>query len=386
MKACEWLPSGATSLRVARLLSVARNATLSVDQPMLSIVVPAFNEEGRLLEEAARLERAVVRGAVDPSSTELIVVDDGSSDNTAQCAEDLFALTFTDLHVLRRQVNSGKGAAIRDGIAAAHASVVAFMDADMAVDPEQIPLLVAAIDDVDMAIGSRSIPGSSVECDSFRRALMGKTFNRLVNTLTGLGVGDTQCGFKAFRTPVARLLFHCMVVEGFAFDVDLLDLARRLGVSVAEVPVHWRDVDGSAVRPVVDPLSMAFDVFRLRVGRKLPPIPAVSVSIGPHDLRASLRSVLFDEFGRTLPVLDVPQDRVVVLFPLSAPEAVHQAVSRIGELIPDSIARNHFVSISELMDHGPLPALMSDGVASSAPSEIAAAERHHNEEEEIPHR
>ena len=139
VKACEWLPSGATSLRVARLLSVTRNATLSVDQPMLSIVVPAFNEEGRLLEEAARLERAVVRGAVDPSSTELIVVDDGSSDNTAQCAEDLFALTFTDLHVLRRQVNSGKGAAIRDGIAGLHASVVAFMDADMAVDPRTDP-------------------------------------------------------------------------------------------------------------------------------------------------------------------------------------------------------------------------------------------------------
>jgi hypothetical protein len=342
----------------------------------LSIVIPAYNEADRLIDEAARLHQAVVRGAIDPSSTELIVVDDGSSDDTAERSQELFGRSFSEFHLLRRKVNSGKGAAIRDGIAAARAPVVAFMDADMAVDPEQLPLLVAAIDDAEIAIGSRSVPGSTVECDSFRRALMGKSFNRLVNMLTDVGVGDTQCGFKAFRTPVARLLFHCMAIERFAFDVELLHVARRLRLRVAEVPVHWRDVDGSAVRPIMDPLSMTLDVLRLRMGRRSHVVPASSVTsnAGGCQRSSSLASLLLPAFGTTLPVLDLEPDHAVVLFPLCSLDDVPRAISEIGQLVPESTVRNYSMSVSQLERMAAMQTYFGGTVEMKFPAELRSGE------------
>ncbi len=340
---------------------------LTADSLSLSIVIPAFNEAARLMDEAQRLHRAVVAGAIDPSSTELIVVDDGSSDDTAQRSEDLFALSFPEMRVLRRDSNSGKGAAIRDGVAVARAPVVAFMDADMAVDPQQLPQLVAAVDRADIAIGSRSAPGSSVQSDSFRRAIMGRTFSRFVNVLTEMGIRDTQCGFKAFRTPVARLLFHGMLIERFAFDVELLHLARRLRLSVAEVPIHWRDVEGSAVRPVVDPVSMVIDVLRMRLGRKPAPMPALSVSVRAPEREQfdeGMPAALFDAFGQTLPVLDMTPGCIVVLLPLAGPGEVHRATMRISELVPEAIVREQSKSLDELIDLAPMPLLGRDGLES----------------------
>lgn len=329
---------------------------MGADQLRLSIVVPAFNEAERLVDEAERLHQAVVAGAIDPSSTELIVVDDGSSDNTAHRSEIEFGRSFTELRVLRRKVNSGKGAAIRDGIAAARAPVVLFMDADMAVDPLQTPLLVSAIDHADVAIGSRSVPGSSVQSDNFRRAVMGRTFSRYVNTLTEMGIRDTQCGFKAFRTPVARLLFHCMVIDRFAFDVELLYLAQQLHFRVAEVPVDWRDVDGSAVRPIVDPFSMVIDVLRLRMGRKSPPIPALSVSSGSSAGEQSTEAVpalLSGAFGNKLPLVHLDADHTLVLFPLCGTDDIRGARERVHALVPGVEAIDRLVSVSELADLGP---------------------------------
>jgi dolichyl-phosphate beta-glucosyltransferase len=315
------------------------------DQMLLSIIVPAYNEAERLTAEAERMHEAVVVGAIDPTSTELIVVDDGSSDDTAHRSKVEFGRSFPELRVLRRKVNAGKGAAIRDGIAAARAPIVLFMDADMAVDPRQTPLIVSAIQHTDVAIGSRSVPGSSVQSDNFRRTVMARTFSRYVDMLTEMGIRDTQCGFKAFRTPVARLLFHCMVIDRFAFDVELLYLARRLHLSVTEVPIHWRDVGGSAVRPVVDPFSMVFDVLRMRAGRKSPRIPALSISTGGSEVR----SLLLGMFGQTLPIVQLVQDRTDVLFPLSSAGDLRRAIPRIRELIGGAEVREHAISVNSLM-------------------------------------
>src|SRR5664280_697385 len=153
----------------------------------LSIVIPAFNEAARLDHCTARLGDAIASGAVEPSITEVIVVDDGSTDDTGQRAEDLFGESFPHSQVLRLQKNSGKGAAIRAGVAAATAPIVAFMDADMAVDPEQIPILVAAVGDSEIAIGSRALPDSIVHWQSIGRVVMGGTFNRLVKAITKVG-------------------------------------------------------------------------------------------------------------------------------------------------------------------------------------------------------
>ena len=132
--------------------------------------------------------------------------------------------------------NSGKGAAIRVGAGAAAAPFVAFMDADMSVDPAQVPLLVAAMEGAHVAIGSRAMADSNVQSYRRHRVIMGRTFNFLANAATNVGLKDTQCGFKAFRTPVARILFHLMVIDRFAFDVDVLTLARQLGMEICEVP------------------------------------------------------------------------------------------------------------------------------------------------------
>jgi hypothetical protein len=243
----------------------------------------------------------------------------------------------------------------------------------MAVDPQQIPLLVTAIDNADVAIGSRSVPGAIVESDNFRRAVMGRTFSRYVRALTGMGIVDTQCGFKAFRTPVARVLFHCMRTERFAFDVELLYLARRLGLRVREVPVHWRDVAGSAVRPVVDPVSMVWDVLRLRMGRQAPLIPALTVSPGSpaaqHRFQDDVPTALVEAFGDQYPVLGGKTDRfVVLLFPLTDSSVVRGAAERIGRLAPDCEVVDGLMSIDELSHLVPiLPLIESSPTDLNAP-------------------
>lgn len=348
---------------------------MPADPPALSIVIPAFNEASRLADEAEHFRRAVVTGAIEPSSTELIVVDDGSSDDTAALSERLFADSFSRVRVVRREVNSGKGAAIRDGVAVARGPIVMFMDADMAVDPQQTPLVVAALDDADIAIASRSVPGSIVESDNQRRALMGRTFSRYVNSLTRMNIVDTQCGFKAFRMPVARLLFHCMRTERFAFDVELLYQARRLGLRVAEVPIHWRDVAGSAVRPFADPMSMVWDVFRMRLGRSTPPIPGLAISAGDgHPFDAGTPEVVSELFGEHYPVLPVGTDSLVVLFPLTDPNAVRGAAARIEELAPECAVRDDLFSIDQFAEFAFLPLQPApDGLRAPTPSDNGSA-------------
>lgn len=332
----------------------------------LSIVVPAFNEASRLVNEVSRLDHAVAVGAIDPFTTELIVVDDGSTDDTARRAKELLARSFPVTRVLRLRRNLGKGAAIRVGVAAAAAPIVAFLDADMAVDPVQMPHLVAAIHDAEMAIGSRSVPGSSVDCDSIRRALMGRTFNHLANALTEVSLGDTQCGFKAFRTPVARILFHCMVINRFAFDVEVLSLARRFGFRIAEVPVHWRDVEGSTVRPISDPLSMVLDVLRMRKGKKSPRIPALAINVDSNrdgSPSGAQSAAIIDAVGPALPVLALPQDQLMILFALSQPNELQRVTERLGKIMPKSTFRDLAISPVELCRLAPLTLLPWDGVS-----------------------
>ena len=244
----------------------------------LSIVVPAFNEVTRLGVGIERLQAAVDQGAVDVGVTEFVVVDDGSTDGTAELARDLYG-RYPQSTVLRLPANAGKGAAIRRGVASARGAAIAFMDADMAVDPRQIPLLVGALDHADVAIASRALPGSSADHDRLGRTMMGWAFNQIVNAATHVSVGDTQCGFKAFRTPVARLLFHSSTIDRFAFDVEVLYTARRLGLRIAEVPVQWSNAQGTRIRPLRDPLSMLSDVLLSRIGsRPAKLVEAVSVS------------------------------------------------------------------------------------------------------------
>jgi hypothetical protein len=323
----------------------------------LSIVIPAFNEAVRMGDRAGLLNEAVATGDIDPLVTELIVVDDGSTDETARLAERLLAPVYPRLRILQMSKNCGKGAAIRVGAGAAAAPFVAFMDADMSVDPAQVPLLVAAMADAHVAIGSRAMAHSNVQSYRRHRVIMGRTFNFLTNAMTNVGLKDTQCGFKAFRTPVARILFHLMVIDRFAFDVDVLTLARQLGMEICEVPVEWEESNSSTVRPLSDSMSMAIDVLRIRWRKKRPQIPALRVGAGAPE-RESVRNRVVDEafstFRRTDPVLRLTEDHALVLLPLCRPDEVDGAAARLSQSSTKLTVRKQFVSCDELIEMMPI--------------------------------
>jgi len=223
----------------------------------LSIVVPFYNERHRL----DRSLDAIAGQAGD--DVEVILVDDGSTDGTAAVLSER-ADASPGVRAVLLPANRGKGAAVRAGIAVTHGERIMFMDADVATDLGDIPRLVAALDGAAVAIGSREAPESELRNTTRVRTTIGNVFNAAVRALTGLPFRDTQCGFKAFRGDVGRNLFARSTIDGFAFDVEVLMLARASGHDIVEVPVRWTEVPGSKVRFGLDPGRMLFDVVRVR--------------------------------------------------------------------------------------------------------------------------
>ncbi len=216
-------------------------------RPALSIVIPAFNEATRI----SRTLAAVRERCTDPVP-QVVVVDDGSVDDTALVARAAASASFP-VEVLVLPVNRGKGAAVRAGVAATTGDAILVMDADLATDLAAIePALALVAADVDVVVGSRAVPGSSVRGATGLRRAMGRSFNYMVRAVTRLEVHDSQCGFKAFRGDVGRLLLALSEVDGFAYDPEVLFLARILGYRMVEIPVDWTAVEGSTVRPVRD--------------------------------------------------------------------------------------------------------------------------------------
>lgn len=242
----------------------------AVDRPDASIVVPAYNEGHRLpygLPKLVECARA--------AGHELVIVDDGSSDDTADLAE----AALRDLprgRLIRLGTNMGKGAAVRAGILAAQGEKIVYMDADLATSLDSLPAMLAALDDADVAVGSRAAPGAVVRDASMMRIVMGRCYNRLVRTFTDIRLRDTQCGFKGYRADAARQLYSLSSVDGFGFDVEVLALASRLQLRVVEVPVDWTAIEGTRVRPFADALKMTRDlvVTSREVRRTELPAPA----------------------------------------------------------------------------------------------------------------
>lgn len=232
----------------------------------LSVVVPAYNEARRIdrtLTEALRY----LAGA--HPRFELLVVDDGSTDDTrARC--DAYALRDARVRVLSLAKNRGKGAAVRTGVLASRGLRVLFMDADLATPMRELEKLVAEADrGADVVLGSRALaPGWRRRRQSALRAHMGRVFNALVQGVLYEGVFDTQCGFKLFSGVAARALFSRARVDRYAFDVELLLLARELGLCVREVGVEWNDIAESRVSPVRDAARMLVDVLQMRLRRR----------------------------------------------------------------------------------------------------------------------
>jgi hypothetical protein len=331
----------------------ARPVSAPTSGVALSLVIPCFNEEQRLEDGVARLRDAVEGGAVDASTTEFVVVDDGSRDETTAVATALFS-PFPHVQFVRLPSNLGKGGAVRAGVAVASAPVIAFADADMAIDPAQTPQFIDSLSRSDVAIGSRAAAGAAVDRASLRRSVMNRAFNRLVNMLTGVGLADTQCGFKAFRAPAAKLLFHCSVTERFAFDVEILSLARKFDLVITEVPVQWLRVPGSQIRPWTDARSMVGDVYRAgrsaTLGR---PVPGLEVpEPGAHGVgaAASWRSVL----PAGVPVLPSRDGRTLVLCPLMSEAEVEGTATLIAQQLAGAAPRRTSVTVANLCQMAPL--------------------------------
>jgi len=236
-----------------------------------SVVIPAYNEAMRL---PAYLKEVVAYFDGRDQSYEVVVVDDGSRDATADCVRELARLhPSVRLHALPE--NRGKGCAVRTGMTVASGALRLMADADGATPIVEVKRLEAAMQaGADLAVGSRALPDPSVVVRArTHRKLSGQVWSRLVRALGVSGVVDTQCGFKLFRGPVADDLFRPLRTEGFGFDVELLLLARRRGYRIVEVPINWTDQPGSKVGVLKDGPRMLAQIVAARLRLALTPDP-----------------------------------------------------------------------------------------------------------------
>jgi len=237
--------------------------------PSLTIVIPAFREESRLPGSLERIASYLAReGRL--GETELIVVDDGSPDGTGKVAEEAGLRLGLALRVIRLPRNRGKGCAVRTGLAAASGAWILVSDADLSTPIEEWAKLAAAGSPI--AIGSRAMDTSTVKVKQpLLRQAVGRLFNRLVRLLAVPGIQDTQCGFKLFERGAARRLLPFCTVDRFAWDVETLGVAQRLGIGVAEVPVLW--FNSADTRVTLGGGAQAYlDLFRIAWRlRRVPP-------------------------------------------------------------------------------------------------------------------
>ncbi len=230
--------------------------------PSLSVVVPVYNEERRL---SVNLSLVLAYLKSLPESFELIVVDDGSTDRTAELVEAQLR-EETHARLITYAPNRGKGHAVRTGVLNSQGERVLFLDADLSTPVEEIPRALELLESADVVIGSRALPGSQIAVrQALYRRVAAAIFDLVKHLLVGLwDLADTQCGFKAYRGEVARALFQRSRVDRFMFDVEILYLARRAGLRIVEMPVRWADVAGSKVRFLEGAVNMIRDLVRIR--------------------------------------------------------------------------------------------------------------------------
>ena len=242
--------------RRSLLLLLLRNALTS---PFLSIVIPAHNEESRLPHT---LEQVLAFLKQQTYSSEVLVVENGSSDRTFEIAE-AFAREHPNLRVLR-ETERGKGLAVRRGMMEARGAYRFMCDADLSMSIDQINRFVPpAVENVDIAIGSREAAGAVRDNEPSYRHIGGRVINTVIRVLILPGLQDTQCGFKCFTAAAAEQTFRRQTLPGWSFDIELLYIARRRGLTIREIPIHWRFSPETKLSAVQDALRMMRDIFRI---------------------------------------------------------------------------------------------------------------------------
>ncbi len=243
------------------------------DEPLLTIVIPAYNERERIGTTVGKIAEFV---QAQPFASELLVVDDGSVDGTAELVESLSNGSGPVMNVIRND-HRGKAYTVRTGMLAAKGRYVLFTDADLSTPIEEVVRFLPYFEQgFQVVIGSREAPGAQRFDEPVTRHVMGRIFTRLVQLVTGQRFEDTQCGFKAFSHEAAQAIFSRVQLYGAnspvikrsrvtGFDVELLFLARKLGLSIREEPVSWYYAPGSKVDPVRDSFQNLLDVIKVRL-------------------------------------------------------------------------------------------------------------------------
>ena len=237
--------------------------------PFLSVIVPMYNEEKMVLETIRRVEAFMT---LKQWAWELIIVNDGSTDNTAFVVENyLKDHSASPVRFLSYAENKKKGFVARQGVLASKGEYVLLTDADLSSPIKEVERLIRALQEgSDVAVGSRAIHEKGCEVQqTLKRRIAGRVFNFFVQTLVMRGIRDTQCGFKCFKKEAAHFLFSKQKLDGFCFDVEVLYLAKKNGLKIKEVPVMWRQGANSKVRLFQDSILMLKDLFRIRQSANL---------------------------------------------------------------------------------------------------------------------
>jgi glycosyltransferase involved in cell wall biosynthesis len=230
--------------------------------PQLSIVIPAYNESARIELTLDRVMACVTKQGWD---AEVLVVDDGSTDATPKIVQ-AWMERHPGLHLIQNEGNRGKGYSVRNGLLQAEGEVVMFTDADLSAPMEEAELLLAAIrDGADVAIGSRWMDKTRQTIHQpLYRKFFGRCFNWVTRVVMGLPFKDTQCGFKAFKRPVAQVIFRLQRIERWGFDPEILFIARKLGYNIREVPVTWGHDERSRMSYLRDGMKMLEEMATIR--------------------------------------------------------------------------------------------------------------------------
>lgn len=238
-----------------------------MEQPFLSIIIPAYNEEKRLppsLHKIAKFLRQQTYRA------EVIVVENGSTDNTAQTVLDFiqqYIIPDDNFELILLKSAPGKGAAVKKGMLAGRGDYLFICDTDLAMPIEEITKFLPPVIDAHsypVAIASREAPGAVRYDEPFYRHLMGRVFNLLVRWMAVPEIQDTQCGFKCFNRKAAQLIFPLQKIPGWGFDVEVLYIALQHNLSLIEIPINWHYQDDSRIRPVQDTFNMVVELLKIR--------------------------------------------------------------------------------------------------------------------------
>jgi glycosyltransferase involved in cell wall biosynthesis len=232
--------------------------------PHLSIVIPAYNEENRIGRTLTETFNYLDR---QNYSSEVIVVNDGSTDHTADEVRKFAGQARAGLRLVENPGNRGKGYSVRNGMLKAEGEIALFFDADLATPTSEIVKVVGPIAEgrYDVVFGSRALDRSLIGThQSFFRETVGRTGNLIQFAFTGLRFKDTQCGFKAFRRDAAQSVFRLQRIDGFGFDPEILFIAKKLGWRLLETPVRWNHVEGSKLNPITAPIKALMEVSTIR--------------------------------------------------------------------------------------------------------------------------